>query len=270
MTAAPRWVLAAIGAAVLYILIATGRALFSRIEDGDFRTRIDLADEDDLREALEGASSKAGIAIDEVWMTPGATVEAVRAGKKCVVLIGAASLAGLTRRELMALIACALATLSDAAIIERAKLDALSDRLEARGFASSANPMWWFVRLHRTFFNRISLGASRAAELRAEKMAKASYGATALQSARDHVEGSADEIAERVAAAIGNALEGNRDEAKFYESDDADKDEAAAWSLFSNRAELEDAMSKKLWTMIRERAGFAFDQASSASSVARA
>ncbi len=269
MTAAPRWVLAAVGAAVLYILIATARALFSRVDraEHDFRTRIDLDEEDDLREALEAASSNAGVAIDEVWMTPGATVEA-RCAQKCVTLIGAAALAGLSRRELMALVAYELAKLSDSAIIERSKLDALSDRLEARGFESSANPMWWFVKLHRMFFNRISSGAARAAELRAEKMVKTSYGATVLATARDHVEDSADEIAARVAVAIGSALEGNRDDAKFYESSAAGED--AAWSLFSNRAELEDVMSKKLWMMIRERAGFAFDQASSASSVARA
>jgi len=265
---APRWVIAAIGVAALYLVASTVRTLLTRVED-DFGVRVDLAKEDALREALDDASSASGVAADEVWIAPDASIEAFARKKKRVLVIGAAALGGLTRRELVALVACELGKLASRATMERAAMDAMCDAIEARGLAG-ANPAWWFVSLYRRFYLRISDGAARAEARHAEKRVKTKFGASTIASAREHLEERAARIAEMVAVAITTTLDGAEKPTTFYDHDASDAAREDAWALFSDREVLERALDEKLWTRMRERAGFAVDQARSASSVARA
>jgi hypothetical protein len=275
LTSTPKWAIAVAGAATVYLLLSTARTLWARVPSRELGARVDLDDEPALRKALAGAAKTAGVEIDEVWIAPGAAIEAVwHAGSRALV-IGAASLDGLGQKELLALASCALGALADRGSMDRAVIDARCARFEARGFASTANPIWWIVSAHRAFYVRIASVASRARESRAEKAAKTKYGASTLASARDHVEDRTEDISERIAAALAEALEGSHERESFYasaEDESAQDDDAkqSAWSLFSDRAAIERDMNERLWTMLHERAGFAFDQTSSASSVARA
>ncbi len=312
---------AAVGVVCAYFGIAALRALLGRVPSKDLGAPIDTKKQRKLREVLDAVAKRLHMPkIDAVYAETDAGVRVVERGgifghlrgtNERVLVIGIASLEGLTVRELEALVASELARFrskdgagGDLAIVEREALDALSDRMESRGVATAGNPAWWYVRAFRAFFSRITEGAVAFQEELADTRAAKAYGSSALVSALRHVATRDVEIESRATASLRGLLEGTSSLDDVYTrkaSDDlaeaidealaeladrekrisaldeegyADESEGAepAWSLFSNRKELEAAMTDRLRTALRDHVGFEIepDQASSESTVARA
>jgi hypothetical protein len=226
-------------------------------------------------------------------------------------VIGVAALEGLSVRELEALVARELARFreregagGDVAVVECAALDDLAERMEIRGVATAANPAWWFVRAYRAMFERITEGAIELQEDLADERAAKAYGSATLVSGLRHLARRGIEIESRTTASLRGVLDGGAlddvyardssgetaeaiDEALAELSErekritaldevgytEADEDDAApAWSLFSDRTDLEHEMTDRLRALLRDHVGFEIepDQESKASSVARA
>jgi hypothetical protein len=216
---------AAFGAVALYVAVAAVRALFGRVEAEEPGMRVDLDDNEDLRETLDAITKRAKMKkIDEVYVVPDATLEVreigsalahVRDRSKRVLVLGVAALDGLDVNGLAALVTSELLRFrardgagGDLAIVERDAIESLAERFEERGVASSFNPAWWFVSLYRSFFERVTEGAVEYQEELADARAARAYGSETLAKALRHLAGRSVEIEARAAASIHDVLDG--------------------------------------------------------------
>jgi len=308
------------GLLALYVVIAASRALLAKVPERDAGAPVDLGAERKLRKALDRVVAEIGTKpVTAVYARPDAGITVIERGgpfghlfgrNELALVVGVGALDGMTRGQFCALVASELgkhrargAGGGDLAIVERASIDALAERMEARGVATGANPAWWVVALHRAFFTRISEGAVALQETLADGWAAKAFGGEALARAIEHVATRGVEFDARARGSIRDAIDGDGpsdlyarpiegdvrgavDDALEAQSErieriealpatgkaEKEDDDKPAWSLFSDREALEAAMNERVRRELRELAGFgaAEDQASSESSVARA
>lgn len=307
------------GVVSAYVAIASIRALLGSVPEAELGMPVSTKKAPELRAALDLIAQHAKMPkIDEVYAVPDASIEVreiggvlahLRGRSKRVLVIGVASLDGLSVRGFEALVASELMRFrardgagGDVALIERASLDALALRMEARGVVSIANPAWWFVGLHRLFFERITEGAVALQDELADARAAKTWGSETLATALRHVVRRRVEIEARAAASVHDVLEGEDAPADVYaralEADvrqatddavaeiaerlerieasaqdgyqEAEAGDAPAWSLLPNREKLERAMNERLLAALHAGIGLEDDQRSKAKAVARA
>jgi hypothetical protein len=307
LAGASRTVEAAFGAVGAYLLVATTRALFGSVPPRDLGARVkEVALDKALAKIAKRMRARP---LDAVYAQPGASLEVVAQGgvwrhlhkrETRSLVIGVGALDGLSARAFEALVASEIIRAGDVAIVERAALDDLAARMEARGVAIAANPAWIYVRLQKKFFELVSEGAVVAREDLADQRAAKAYGSETLGKGLRHVARRSVDIEARAASLVNGWLAGENTPDNVYEHkpeqdmrqamDDAvaalgDRleriesleeegfeeatDDAAAWSLFSDRAALERTMTDRMREALR-CAIDAGDQESKARAVARA
>ena len=301
-----------------YLLVATIRALFGRVAPRDLGTPVRRKQHPALRASLDALTKRARMEkIDEIRLVPDATIEVheiggvlghLRGTNLRALVIGVAALEGLGTRAFEAVVASELlrfrsdgAAGGDVAIIERGAIDALVERMDARGVISMANPAWWLVSAYRAFFERITEGAVQRQDDAADARAAKAYGSHALVAGLKHLAKRRVEIEARASASLHAVLDGEDVPEDFFASepetdirsaiDEAvaelaerealiaalaaegydEAEDAPAWELFADREAVEREMHDRLRTSMRDNIGLEVDQvASSESTVARA
>jgi hypothetical protein len=307
---------AAFGAVGAYLVFASVRAVVGRVPDEERGTRVNLKKEPKLRATLDRIAKRFHVEkIDYVLVVPDASLEVREIGSALAharghstrtLVIGVAALDGLTVHGFEAVVASELLCYrgrdgagGDVAIVERASLDALVDRMRTRGVAIAVNPAWWFVSAYSALFRWMTEGAIELQEKRADARAAKGYGSDVLAAALRHLTRKHIELEARTAASIGDLLAGERPPEDVYARDvDADlrqsiddalaevaerieaitalneaahdeEEDAPAWSLLSDRKALERAMNARLLATLHEQFGVEDDQPSKAKAVAR-
>jgi tetratricopeptide (TPR) repeat protein len=296
LTHPPRPIQIAAGVVALYVLFAVVRASFSRVPPEDPGTRVDLAKEKALRRSLDLVAKRLGERkIAEVYVRSDASIEVVERGGIIGHLrgtsprrlrVGAFALEGLSKHAFEALVGCEISNFRDVgtagggvASSMRSTLDALCERMRARGVATSANPAWWIVGGYSWLFERISQGAIDLGEVLGDARSAGLHGGDVLiEGLRHLVRGQVDveartsemvrKVIEPSAEAVGvderqvfdEAWRDYEDRAKRIrelEPVDAEKEGAdgPAWALFSDREALEHAMHAELRAVIDQEIG---------------
>jgi hypothetical protein len=188
--------------------------------------------------------------VDAVYLTPDVEVSAlararlwerpVSASERAVV-IGAGALAGLGATDLGALVAAEVAELAPGG----AGGEFARTTRRAFGDAASLRQSWWFLRVLAATFARASRGAIAADRRAARGRVNDAYGPESERAARRLAE-----LRDQHAALVA-ALEETEGEppANIYAKPSPSSPEVdpSAWSLFDARAELEEAMTARLF-----------------------
>ena len=270
-----------------YLLFALLRASLASVPRG-VGVALDLEREAKLKKMLDAVAKQLGERpIDEVHVRPDAWIDLEELGgvighlrkkNKRRLTIGVFALEGLSLRALQALVAREHARYRGrdaAAIVARARLDAIANRMTARGVAVVANPAWWLVAGYRWIFARISDTAASLQEAFVDEQASALYGSKALLEGMRHLvrrdvalDGRRAEIVREVidATAPPPTL-GTFDEAWAHYSNDEKRiealdedglvaaEEGTAWDLFRSRADIERAAQERLQALVDEELG---------------
>jgi hypothetical protein len=199
MTSPARYVEVVGGIVSLYVIVAIVRASLAQVPNPRAH-RVDFAKEPALKKALDAIAKETGErSIAELYVRPDAVIQLVEQGgalghfrkkSRRTLFVGAFALDGLSRRAFEALVAHEMARFRGTlgrAVAQREALDALADRMYARGVRTGANPVWWIVGSYRLMFNRISEGAVALQETLADEQAATLYGAAALLEGLKHL-----------------------------------------------------------------------------------
>lgn len=189
----PIQLMAAIGAAVLYTLIAIIRSVFTRVRDVEPGRPLLREEAPDLWAMAERVAQRVGTRpIDAIYITPGTDIAVTERGRliqklrgqgqRCLIL-GLGVLPGMSQGQFEAILAHEYGHFNnrDTAGGNLARQVQVSLMRLVYGLASSGqarfyNPAWLFVNGFYRLFMRITLGASRLQEILADRYAAMAYG----------------------------------------------------------------------------------------------
>ncbi|MFZ5442011.1 MAG: M48 family metalloprotease [Myxococcota bacterium] len=186
-------------------LLALVRSLFVRVsDDDDPGLRLELSRLPRLKALLDSVASRVGTRpVDAVFLSPGTELEVFERGplmqrlrgrgERCLVL-GRGLLEGFEVGGFRSVLAHEFGHFShedtaggDVALMTRRSLQRLGSALAESGTGTWYNPAWWFFRLYRQVFLRISQGASRLQEVLADRVAVFAFGSAAFAQGYRHV-----------------------------------------------------------------------------------
>ena len=274
----------------VYLLAGILRASFTRIPPLDEGLRIDLGKEKRLKELLDGVARELKERpIDEVYLRPDASIVFAPRGGVLAhargrsvrrLYLGAFALEGLSVRSFEARVAGARARYRGPAgitMVARDRLDAMADKMDARGVAQSGNPAWWIVGGYRYLFDKISETAAADQEEFADEQAATLYGAKALRAGVEHLVRREIAVESRAASLFCEAADlgaapkprdfdeawidyaeraahiETLDETGLVEAETGDDEDA--WSVLGSRERFEKAMNERLRGYVSEELG---------------
>ena len=189
----PIQLVAAIGAAVIYTLIAIIRSVFTRVQDAEPGRPLPREEAPELWATAERVAQRVGTRpIEAIYITPGTDIAVTERGRliqklrgqgrRCLIL-GLGVLPGLSQGQFEAILAHEYGHFNnrDTAGGNLARQVQVSLMRLVYGLASSGqarfyNPAWLFVNGFYRLFMRITLGASRLQEILADRYAALAYG----------------------------------------------------------------------------------------------
>lgn len=190
----PMQLVAGIGLAVIYTLIAILRSIFTRVRDGEPGRPLAREEAPALWAMAERVAQRVGTRpIDAIYITPGTDIAVTERGRltqklrgqgqRCLIL-GLGVLPGMSQAQFEAILAHEYGHFNnrDTAGGNLARQVQVSMMRLVYGLASSGqakfyNPAWLFVNGFYRLFMRITLGASRLQEILADRYAAMAYGA---------------------------------------------------------------------------------------------